>query len=190
MSSRAAATRQGLLDAAAEVFAAVGYHDASVADIVLKAGASVGSLYHHFGGKADLYTALFSAYQDRQEARAAAAVAAARREGTTDAGDLFAVGARAYLRGCWEERDMSRLFHAGEGPPGWLVVYRENRRTWIGQNQQLLKVTDDELGESLVVVVTAVLAEAGHEVALADHEDTAYALVEEMTSVVRRVIGA
>ena len=39
-----------------------------------RAGASVGSLYHHFGGKADLYLALFEDYQSRQEDRAATAV--------------------------------------------------------------------------------------------------------------------
>ena len=33
-------------------------------------GASVGSLYHHFGGKADLYLALFEDYAVRQEERA------------------------------------------------------------------------------------------------------------------------
>ena len=50
--SRSAETRRVLLAAAREVFAAHGYDGASIADVVERAGSSVGSLYHHFGGKA------------------------------------------------------------------------------------------------------------------------------------------
>ena len=71
---RAATTRGSLLDAAREVFCASGFAEASIADVVAGAGASVGSLYHHFGGKAELYLALFEDYQQRQEARAAASL--------------------------------------------------------------------------------------------------------------------
>src|SRR6266705_1787697 len=58
-SDRGAATRSGLLAAAREVFTSVGYAEAGVTEIVTRAGASVGSLYHHFSGKADLYLTLF-----------------------------------------------------------------------------------------------------------------------------------
>ena len=190
MSSRAAATRQGLLDAAAAVFGAAGYHDASVSEIVATAGASTGSLYHHFvGGKADLYAELFTAWQDRMELRAAQAVARARKDGVTDPGDLFAAGARAYLLGCWAERGYSTLFRVGDGPPGWVQVARQNRREWIAQNQLLLRISDDTFGSSLVVIVTALLAEAGHEVSLAETEAEAEILADQLTDVVRRVVG-
>ncbi len=58
-SERGAATRSALLEAAREVFTTEGYAQAGVTDIVNRAGASVGSLYHHFSGKADLYLTLF-----------------------------------------------------------------------------------------------------------------------------------
>src|SRR3954466_14699362 len=67
---RAQATRATLLAAARDVFAESGFAEANIADVVGRAGASVGSLYHHFGGKADLYLALFEDYQSRQEERA------------------------------------------------------------------------------------------------------------------------
>ena len=51
MSGRAAMTRTALLAAAREVFTTSGFAEASIADVVAGAGASVGSLYHHFGGK-------------------------------------------------------------------------------------------------------------------------------------------
>src|SRR4051795_10466239 len=101
---RAQATRATLLAAARVVFAESGFAEANIADVVARAGASVGSLYHHFGGKADLYLALFEDYQARQEARAAAAVRAARTQGTTGPTELFLAGAAAYLRGCWGGR--------------------------------------------------------------------------------------
>ena len=68
---RSATTRGGLLEAAREVFSGSGFAEAAIADVVARAGASVGSLYHHFGGKAELYLALFEDYQGRQEERAA-----------------------------------------------------------------------------------------------------------------------
>jgi AcrR family transcriptional regulator len=37
-----------------EVFCEVGFAGASIAAIVERAGSSVGSVYHHFGGKAEL----------------------------------------------------------------------------------------------------------------------------------------
>src|SRR5579864_8191470 len=58
-SERGAATRSALLAAAREVFTTEGYAQAAVTDIVNRAGASVGSLYHHFSGKADLYLTLY-----------------------------------------------------------------------------------------------------------------------------------
>ena len=76
--SRSAETRRVLLAAAREVFAAHGYDGASIADVVERAGSSVGSLYHHFGGKAELFVALWQDHQYAQEQRVVSAVAKAR----------------------------------------------------------------------------------------------------------------
>ena len=74
MQRRAQDTRSALLQSARQVFADVGYSEANVAEVVARAGSSVGSMYHHFGGKADLFLALHDGYQTRQEARADDAV--------------------------------------------------------------------------------------------------------------------
>ena len=55
--ARTAETQRALLDAARAVFAEQGFADASIADVVERAGSSVGSLYHHFGGKSELFIA-------------------------------------------------------------------------------------------------------------------------------------
>ena len=169
---------------------AVNPQEASVADVVSRAGASVGSLYHHFGGKADLYLALFEDYQARQEERAVDAVRAARETGEDDPVPLFLAGARAYLRGCWEERDVARLFLAGGGPPGFELVARRRYREWTRRNGKLLRAEDQPLGEALVLVLTTVAAEAGHEVAVCEDEERATRLADEVLALIGRIGGS
>lgn len=190
---RAAATRSALLEAARGVFTASGYPEASVAEVVAGAGASVGSLYHHFGGKADLYLALFEDYSLRQEARAAGAVGVARRAGETDPVRLFVAGAQAYLQGCWTERDLARMFLAGGGPPGFGLVVRRRYREWTRRNAALLSTgpgdPHEPWGDALVLVLTTVVSTAGHEVAVCEHEDDAVRLAGDVLTLIARVGG-
>jgi AcrR family transcriptional regulator len=51
--------RQAILDAALECFAAIGYDQTTLADIRRKAGASTGSIYHHFGSKEQIAASLY-----------------------------------------------------------------------------------------------------------------------------------
>ena len=191
LSSRAATTKDGLLSAAREVFTASGFTESSIAEVVARAGASVGSLYHHFGGKAELYLALFEDYQQRQEARAAAAVRTARAEGEADPVALFVAGGRAYLDGCWLERDLARLFLAGGGPPGFELIARRRYREWTARNATLLKHGPDDgvepWGDALVLVLTSVVAEAGHEVAVCEDEQRAQRLAQDVLALVGRI---
>jgi AcrR family transcriptional regulator len=169
------------------VFAESGFAQANIAEVVARAGASVGSLYHHFGGKADLYLALFEDYQARQEERAANAVRAARANGTVDPSDLFLAGAAAYLRGCWEERELARVFLAGGGPSGFELIARRRYREWTRVNAALLRAEDQPLGETLVLVLTSVVAEAGSEVAVQESEQDANRLADEVVELIGRI---
>jgi AcrR family transcriptional regulator len=184
---RAQATRATLIEAARDVFAQSGFAEANIADVVARAGASVGSLYHHFGGKADLYLALFEDYQARQEERAATAVRDARAQGRTDPADLFIAGAAAYLRGCWEERGLARLFLAGGGPSGFELIARRRYREWTRVNAALLRAEEQPMGETLVLVLTSVVAEAGSEVAVQENEDDAFRLADEVIELIARI---
>ena len=37
---------------------------------------------------------------------------------------LFDTGARAYMNGSWDRRDLALLFASGDVPPGWEVMRR------------------------------------------------------------------
>lgn len=185
--SRALLTRQSLLAAARQVFCSAGFNDAAIADVVARAGASVGSLYHHFGGKADLYLALYEEYANRQEQRSARAVAAARDAGERDPIRLFVAGGRAFLNGCWVERDLARLFLAGGGPPGFDLLVRRRNREWVRRNALLLRAEPAPRGEALVLVLTTAMGEAGHEVALCESEQAAGELADEVLTLVARI---
>ncbi|MGZ6793793.1 MAG: TetR/AcrR family transcriptional regulator [Mycobacteriales bacterium] len=186
-SARAAGTRTALLAAAREVFAASGFAEASIADVVGRAGASVGSLYHHFGGKAELYLALFEEYQSGQETRAARAVREARAAGESDPLALVLVGGASYLEGCWAERDLARMFLAGGGPPGFELQGRKRYREWTRRNALLLGAGDDAWGEALVLVLTSVISEGGHEVAVCEDEESSRALAANILALIARI---
>jgi AcrR family transcriptional regulator len=63
-----AARRQAVLEAALDAFAEHGFSAAGIEDVRRRSGASVGSIYHHFGGKdglaAELYVGGLRSYQE------------------------------------------------------------------------------------------------------------------------------
>jgi AcrR family transcriptional regulator len=67
-------TRGRILDAALEVFAAKGYHEASVDEIVEESQTSKGSVYFHFPNKQKLFLALVDKFSDLLERRVTEAI--------------------------------------------------------------------------------------------------------------------
>ncbi len=65
---RKEAKRQLILDTAAKVFAAKGYHTTAVKDIVDAAAVSVGSFYFYFKSKEDLFAELYLSIAERFDA--------------------------------------------------------------------------------------------------------------------------
>ncbi len=55
-------TRRALMDAAAEVFVAKGYHNALISDIAGRAGTGQGTFYRNFDNKRAVFEALFDEY--------------------------------------------------------------------------------------------------------------------------------
>jgi AcrR family transcriptional regulator len=180
-------TRNQLLEAARAVFAQRGFAEASVSDVVDRAGSSVGSLYHHFGGKSELFTALWEHYRDEQHAIAASAVAAARESGVTDPFDLFRAGARAYLSATWPNRDLVKLIHDGDTPPGFQRLLRQSGKEWVRSNFRLLRADNRPVNRVLVALLTSFTGEARREIASARSAREAKEMVEAMMDVLARM---
>jgi AcrR family transcriptional regulator len=186
-SERGAATRSGLLIAAREVFTSVGYAQAGVTDIVTRAGASVGSLYHHFSGKADLFVTLYEELHRDQVERTRLAVKRARDAGVTDPQQLFLAGARGYLDGCVAQRELSALFVRGDGPPGFDLVRRQRLVDWSERNAEFFARSGEPLDEAVAIVMTGALMLAVAEISLGSDEGRARQLVDGVIQVLSRI---
>jgi AcrR family transcriptional regulator len=184
---RGTSTRVGLLTAAREVFTVEGYAQAGVTDIVALAGASVGSLYHHFSGKADLYLTLFEELSRDHAERTRSAVRAARKAGVTDPMQLFVAGARGYLDVCIEQRQVAGLFARGDGPPGFEVLWRERLGDWVRRNAEFFARSGEPLDEAAAIVMTGAMMLAVVKVSLADDTAGARQLADGVLEVLSRL---
>ena len=156
-------------------------------DIVARAGASVGSLYHHFSGKADLYFALFEELHRDQGERTRGAVRLARESGVTDPMQLFLAGARAYLDACIDHRDLSRLFSQGDGPPGFEDAAQQKMTDWVGRNTEFFARRGEPLDEAVAIVMTGAMMVAVAKVSRADDSTHARAIADGVISVLSRL---
>jgi AcrR family transcriptional regulator len=186
---RTAHTQRALLEAAGEVFTSRGFSEASIADVVERAGSSVGSLYHHFGGKSELFLALWQEHQLAHEQAASEAVAEARKDGVTDPGELFTAGARAFLQGSWQRRDLALLFLSGDGPPGFEVMQRRRSHEWVAQNDALLHLPDTPLDRLYASVLTTLIGEGAREVAASANRRQADKIIDAVLEYARRLLA-
>jgi AcrR family transcriptional regulator len=187
--SRTAHTQRALLDAAREVFAEQGFANASIADVVERAGSSVGSLYHHFGGKSELFLALWQEHQLAHEKAASEAVGQARQAGVADPTALFSVGARAFLQGSWLRRDLALLFVSGDGPPGFELIKRRRNHEWISQNDALLRLPDTALDRLYAAILTSLIGEGAREVAASKTRRQADTIIDAVIEYARRTMA-
>jgi AcrR family transcriptional regulator len=186
-SERGAATRSGLLEAAREVFVRQGYAQAGVTDIVTRAGASVGSLYHHYSGKAELYFALFDELNREQAERTRNAVRQAMDAGVTEPMQLFLAGARAYLDAAIDRRELSRLFSRGDGPPGFEDAWQQRLTDWVARNTEFFARTGEPLDEAAAIVMTGAMMVAVAELSRAEDTARARAIADGVISVLSRL---
>lgn len=187
--SRTTQTRAAILDAARDVFLEAGFTDANVSDVVDRSGSSVGSIYHHFGGKAELYIALWERHADALHEAAQRAVQAARTAGERDPLQLFLVGARAYLEAAWADHELGRLVFSGDGPPGFESRQRERGRAWIRENAALLGAADDPVSRVRVTILTSMVGDGAREACTLDSRREALEIIEATLGFIRKVAG-
>jgi len=159
----------------------------AIGDIVDSAGTSVGTLYHHFRSKADLYVELYLDYQSRQHHRSARAYRAAISGGQRDPMLLFLAGTRAYLEGAWSERHIGKIFVSGGGPPGFDALARRRFRDWLDINAEGFGGDPRPFSPTMLLVLTAIVTEAGREITGLHARRQARGFIDEVLSLMSQL---
>ena len=151
------ATQQRILDAATEVFATRGFTAATMADVVAGSGASIGSIYHHFGGKKELFLAIFE--------RLAADINRYIETAADTAGEIngqlaLEANARAYLDAIWAYRRAAMVLVSGDTPAGFDGVRRSNMLAGFRRWMSVLELDRSPRGQLLTRILVDVMAEA------------------------------
>jgi AcrR family transcriptional regulator len=128
-----------------------------MADVVARSGASIGSIYHHFGGKRELFLAIYERLSADVELRLAEAALAAA---DLDSQQAFAAHVRAYLTAIWENRQGAMIIAAGDVPADFERLRRTNTLTFFDRWMGVLDVDSTKRGQLLSRVLIAVMSEA------------------------------
>src|SRR4051794_15280541 len=113
---RTEATRDALIEAARALFAERGYADVGTEEIVRAAGVTRGALYHHFGGKRDLFEAVY----ERVESELAQRIAAgALGTGVASPLEAMRAGAEMFLQAATEPEAQQIALLDGPSVLGW-----------------------------------------------------------------------
>jgi AcrR family transcriptional regulator len=174
--AKTGATQQRILDAATEVFATRGFTAATVADVVAGSGASIGSIYHHFGGKSELFLAIFEQMANAVDRRIEAAMEQAGE--AADPRRIFELHVRAYLEAMWENRHLARVLTSGDTPAGFEVVRRDSLQAAFRRWMAVLELGDSVRGQLLSRVLVAILAESSLMVAGCENPDDVPAITD------------
>ncbi|CAN5336971.1 hypothetical protein BH11ACT7_BH11ACT7_02860 [soil metagenome] len=180
------ATQRRILDAAAAVFHQHGYTATTIGDVVTASGASIGSIYHHFGGKSELFLAIHHRLCDAVEQR------------ITDTGHLttatsfratFDTQARAYLEAIWAHRHIAVILSTDDVPPGYERIRRDSMRTWFQDRLVELDIAPNAAGALLSAVLMAVLTESAAQVMVCNHADAAGAVIDAAMAHLHHLLG-
>ncbi|MCV7079785.1 TetR/AcrR family transcriptional regulator [Mycobacterium szulgai] len=178
--AKTGATQQRILDAATEVFATNGFTAATMADVVAGSGASIGSIYHHFGGKSELFLAIFEQTADAVDRHIGAAMWRAFQSAPqrVDRRRVFEIHVRAYLEAMWENRRQAWVLSSGDTPPGFDNI-RRNRmtaafRSWLA----VLELDTSPRGRLLSRVLVATMAESSLMVAACEDPDDVAPIID------------
>lgn len=129
-----AVTRNRLLAAATEVFAANGFHATSLADVADRAGYTIGAVYSNFASKDDLFHALM-----RERMRALEA----SLESAFGSADASAGGASSVDQQI--EAELDRMAAAEDAvPPGWWRLLAEFRTYAAGNDAVRAELAESE----------------------------------------------
>ena len=122
LSARGTRTRQRLLEAAEEVFGALGYHDASIVKVTEAAGVGQGTFYLYFASKKDVFDELVRDLNRR--------VRHAMKEGSSQGRtrlEAELLGFQAYFRFTFDHPALFRIFRQAEFVSPDMLRYHYDR---------------------------------------------------------------
>lgn len=167
------ATRRGLLDSAAEAFARKGYADASLDEIARAARLTKGAVYHHFGGKRNLFLAVYDEVHGEFTTGMQRAA-----EQVTDPWESFLAGIRVFLDACLTTR--FRRIALDEAPAAlgwhaWREIEGQRARMLAEPLAELMRagILKPEPAVLLARVVQGMVGEAGRSIADAPDQGAA-----------------
>jgi AcrR family transcriptional regulator len=154
---RKAQTRARLIEAAARVFAARGFHGASVEAVAEEAGYSTGAVYSNFSGKEELFLAVLDEHIERRLSAVRDAIASA--DGPRE---RARAGARNWIEFLEANPDWYPLFIEfwayAQRDPTLRAELAERFRAFPRENARLLREGLTEIG---MTVDEEVIAQAG-----------------------------
>jgi AcrR family transcriptional regulator len=176
-------TRSRLIAVARGLFAARGYADVGTEEIVRSAEVTRGALYHHFADKRDLFRAVHEQIEAELAESLGARIAAEAQAGT-DAREVLAIGARAFLDAC-ENPELARIALV-DAPSvlGWIEWREIDERYGLGLLSGVLSYGMDSGVlrrtpiKPLAHLLLGALGEAGMVIANAEDPAAARAEVE------------
>lgn len=176
------ATQHRILDAATEVFAVRGFSVATIADIVASSGASLASIYRHFGGMRELFLAVF----DRVATDIGGHIDESAATGADDR-SAFEAAARAYLDALWRHRQVAGVFASVDVPPGFAVVRESRLRHALQRWAPASALDPSPRGQLVIRMLGAIMAEASSLVILCDDRSDVALITDATVEAIDRV---
>jgi AcrR family transcriptional regulator len=190
LSSRGAATRGRLLEAAERIFAELGYHDASIVKITEAAGVAQGTFYLYFASKKDLFDELVLDLNHRVRQ---AMTEAADKGGTRAEKELLGFG--AFFRFTAEHPALYRIIRQAEfvSPETLHEHYRRLTNGYVAGLRQAM--ADGEIDDGDPEVLAWALMGIGELVGMrwilwAEQEQVPAEVFDELGRVIVRALGA
>ena len=186
MSSR----RRDVLQAALKCFSERGAEATSIEMIRDLSGASVGSIYHHFGGKNELFLAIFERMATAVDRRIEMAMrqAGLQTDTAADARRVFELHVRAYLEAMWENRRLAGVLTSGDTPPGFDVARRNRMQAAFRSWMAVLELDTSLRGQLLGRVLVAIMAESSLLVAGCEEPDEVPPIIDATIEWIDRLI--
>jgi len=190
LSSRGARTRRRLLEAAEEIFAELGYHDASIVKLTEAAGVGQGTFYLYFSSKKEIFDELVLDLNHRVRQ----AMTEAASQGETRA-ERELLGFTAFFRFTAEHPALYRIIRQAEFVSPEMLHRHYDRLTdgYVAGLRQAM--ADGEIVSGDPEVLAWALMGIGELVGMrwilwAERDELPAEVAVELASIIRRAIGS